>query len=922
MAEYSFAGQRGEAARKIGLNIQKTTGTQQDYDKSQQVIQEAKENFRQTFGKELSTNSEVRTREYQQQLYDRAQKGEPGIYIPADPSKNPNADYFHLYSMDISPSKLGAEERKWLRDNGWQLVYGARDPVHWQYVGPVSDKNSPPASSIEDKNSADGQILTDRGTQLTSRQTDNLSKKSNSSDSVDMSAREAEGFTPDENPENYGYGIPDQSSSESSSQGSNGSTPNILDDYPNYTYGISLHYMTIEKYNSVVVKGAEYSSSDGTVLIASGGRRTSELARNNIFDRDMYFDNFKMHCVIGHNAKSRGGNAIDITFTVIEPMGMSLIDKILQVADQAGIQQWDQMPFIIQIDFFANDESGGLVNPIPNTTKRFCVKIIDMQIQVNARGAEYRITAIPQSHVAYLQTVGTTPANLEVKAKKVKDFFASDADPGEAGNILGGRESQQTPGGQQSFKTYSYTAALNSYQKQLKKLKHQDHADEYKFTFDDEIGNADIYIPEKQPANRSPNQNDKHKNSNYEREKGLIPVNAGTYIREVINMIVRSSKFYRDQIIDSTADDESTGGAIGAGKGDSGIGSEPIKAHKITTKVEYSNDWDSKRKVYKKTITYHVGVYKYYNTKYPEAKRGLPSSMDKEYNYIYTGKNQQILDFQIDFNTMFFTALTAMEKKYQQQQIQVQKEDQDKPDDISESNEQQVQSNRIVHNISHTQDAVQLSTMDKKYVEASDLVRSIMQNSRGDMINVRLTIAGDPELIKQDDVFSSLNNSIPTDKQQLFCRINFKMPEDIDQNTGLYLVDNRNIFSGIYQILTVDNSFERGQFIQVLDCIRLFDQPDDKKAGTGRSGSSQREVFRATTVGDLPLQQALKTSNKDASRTFRLPTISKEEYDNNNRNNPLTSVSPNDLSEAGRAVFERNLRDSNARPAEISDFGT
>lgn len=918
MADYSYPGNfAGPRGRQLQSSYN-PRGSTEDYNKSQQIIAETKQNFERTFGGSLQTNSEVRSRDKQEELYQRWQNGESGIYTPVNPNKYPNADYFHLYSMDISPNKLGADEKKWLQDNGWQLTNPSKDPVHWQYVGKKSDTTNPAVTSTADRDRAANDITRSQQDQtpagsLSQKEQENLNR-SNTQDRYNPDTEfELANQEPGDYDDTYGYG-----------DNTGGATrKNILEDYPNYTYGISLHYMTIEKYNSVVVNGAEYSSSDGTVLIASGGRRTSESARNNIFDRDMYFDNFKMYCVIGHNAKSRGGNAIDMSFTVIEPMGMSLIDKILQVADQAGIQQWDQMPFIVQIDFFANDESGGLVNPIPNTTKRFCIKIIDMQIQINARGAEYRITAIPQSHVAYLQTVGTTPANLEVKAKKVKDFFASDADPGEAGNILpGGREGGQTPGGKQSFKTYSYTAALNSYQKQLKKLHHQDTADEYKFTFDDEIGNADIYIPEKQPANRSPNQNDKHTNANYEREKGLIPVNAGTYIREVINMVLRSSKFYRDQIIDSTADDESTGGAINAGKGDSGIGSEPIKAHKITTKIEYKNNWDSKRKVYQKVVTYHVGVYKYYNTKYPEAKRGLPSQMDKEYNYLYTGKNQQILDFQIDFNTMFFTALTAMEKKYQQQQIQVQKEDQDKPDDISESNEQQVQSNRIIHNISHTQDAVQLSTMDKKYVEASDLVRSIMQNSRGDMINVKLTIAGDPELIKQDDVFSSLNNSIPTDKQQLFCRINFKMPEDIDQSTGLYIADSRNIFSGIYQILTVENSFERGQFTQQLDCIRLFDQPDDKKAGTGRSGSSQREVSRATTVGDIPLQQALKTANKDVGRSFRLPTVSREEYENRNSSKPLTQISPGDLSPAGRAVFERNLRDSNARPAEMSDFGT
>lgn len=721
----------------------------------------------------------------------------------------------------------------------------------------------------------------------------------------------------------------------SSNSNSSGPSENLLDRYKNYTYGISLHYMTIEKYNSVMVDGADYTTADNTVLIASGGRRTAELSRNPVFNRDMYFEDFKMNCVIGHNSKSRGSNAIDINFTVVEPMGMTLLDKILEVADQANIRQWDQMPFVIQIDFFANDADGGLVTPIPGATKRICVKIIDIQIKIQPKGATYRVTAIPQTHVGFLQTNSATPANFEVMAKKVKDFFAADGDVGQFGSAVegAGREESTQSSQKNSFKVYSYAAALNSYQEQLKKLKHQETADVYKFEFDDEMADAEIFVPEKIPMTRTAVQNDNNENQKLDREKGMMPINAGTYIKEVINLILRASEYYRNQIEDRASSNEMESQNS---QYFSSLTNQTIKSHKITTKIKYGA-WDNIRKMYQKTITFKVEKYVYYNTKYPEAARGMPGpdQINKIYYYMYTGKNQQILDFDIDFNTMFFTVLTAMEKKYAKSNSGVKQEDANKPDPNSSTGEQQIQAARSLHVINLGKDVTQTTSMDKKYVEATDLFKSMMSNSRGDMINVKLKISGDPELIKQDDLFSNLNNSIPTDSGELFCRLEFKLPEDIDQNTGLYIIDNRSIFSGVYKIITVENTFERGQFTQVLDLIRIFDQPDDKRVGSNRTtgSSNNRETglennLTTKNSSEYARSNALKESVAAGTLTynnFQASTGAGEFGEELNYGNFQASTGAGEFGEiaaplAGGSL--RNLRKLSPTLADQTDFGT
>ena len=119
---------------------------------------------------------------------------------------------------------------------------------------------------------------------------------------------------------------------------------------------------------------------------------------------------------------------------------------------------------------------------------------------------------------------------------------------------------------------------------------------------------------------------------------------------------------------------------------------------------------------------------------------------------------------------------------------------------------------------------------------SGDLQRDLTSSSRGDMINIQLKIIGDPQLIKQDDLFYAQNISPPTsqltpnnslyyDGGELYVNIIFQSPVDYDESTGLAIPNlgnyTYNLFNGIYKIITVDNNFRQGKFEQTLDLIRL-----------------------------------------------------------------------------------------------------
>ena len=69
--------------------------------------------------------------------------------------------------------------------------------------------------------------------------------------------------------------------------------------------------------------------------------------------------------------------------------------------------------------------------------------------------------------------------------------------------------------------------------------------------------------------------------------------------------------------------------------------------------------FDSKRGTFQKKFVYHVSKYDAYNTKDPNAVIMAPTQVVKDYQYIYTGKNSDILDFTLEFNALYFTALQA-----------------------------------------------------------------------------------------------------------------------------------------------------------------------------------------------------------------------------------------------------------------------
>lgn len=697
---------------------------------------------------------------------------------------------------------------------------------------------------------------------------------------------------------------------------------NPLFEYASYTYNLSLHIVPPEKYNEIANStSGDYSpgyKGKPTVLVASAGKwDKNTFARHPIFKKDYFFDNLKMSTIVGMNKANSNTNAIDISFDIIEPMGITFLDNLIAVVRDFNLESWMQVPFVLQIDFAGHKNVDQEYKKIKDQTKYIPIKIIGCDVGVTTKGTTYKISAIPFSHQAMQGQVATTPARFEVTAKKLEDFFSVSGDAGEAKNIsalnkqltLSRKEEakQYTTSGlgigripgasaalkqteeknfrekqkalsETYFKVGSYTAAMNDYQHQLQKNGLQEYPDSFEFIFDETIlKGSKIVIPKKTDTKNTPMYSASLNEAVLAiRNKAGLPtagitlddenfaVEKGTSIVQLLNYVMLQTDYIRNQITDSAVDLNSAPQDI-ANKLD-----KPINWFKVTAKINIGEKFDKIRKMYPRKITYYIQKYEFFNTKDSSAQKSLPSSVAKEYDYLFTGRNESILDFKIDFNTMFYTSVTANRSKVAGTAINQNKNEPDKENKPKEATDPKISELRQ-QPTSGDASAQDATSSDSKTVAVNDFTSNSLSDSRGDMINVNLRIIGDPEFIKQDDVFYMQPNaganskSLPFDSGELHCRVRFKSYDDYDYSTGLVISEkvNESSFSGIYRVLTVENEFRSGKFEQTLNLVRLFGQddldPPEKKKSSREKTTEQKaktlDGYKAAPVPSTPLAQ-------------------------------------------------------------------
>jgi hypothetical protein len=643
------------------------------------------------------------------------------------------------------------------------------------------------------------------------------------------------------------------------------------------------------------------------------------------------------------------------------------MERLILASQDKGMKNYLQTPYLLQIDFFAINDQGlieeGLdVEILP--PKRIPIRIQKVDAKVSPKGAEYKISIQPYQHSAYDLSTVSTPANFEITATTVAEFFQSIEGTAEDYSVLmkdtndQGRDPAPVPtkkvdptqgktyfgltyiGGRgrgapplsapastkQSTatapstasktvgKTYSkvtsYGTAINAWQKLLRDRYKMSTQDTYRFEFDPEIGDSAFVDRLRNAPKDTPMAVDRAHQltmkkasafgtgvSTYNTSKAIFQVNAGTTVEKLLDSIIGLSDYTLKQV--ATPDDP-------AGEYDQKVkdyANEPFKFHKVVTTVELG-DFDEVKKVWARTITYHVKVYKMYNLSSTLAPQGTFENPVKSYNYIYTGKNDDILDFNIEFNALYFNAVTA----YRDNLADTTTTNNAAADDYRYQNAPNFitnEKNKLGVNtvmplvmkpiVANPRAQATGGPVTSKEIAARDMIDTFMIANKADMLNVKLKILGDPDYIKQDDLFYGPeyaaagagvagddrllpNGSLHMDNQEIYVQLLYKTPVDFDESQGLMEFDSQyvmSVFSGMYKIMKISNTFAHGQFTQELDLVRLprqkkfdnvnntdnKDNPDRLAEPTNKIGISNA----TSTPGETPASNAAPQTPSSAA---------------------------------------------------------
>ena len=695
-----------------------------------------------------------------------------------------------------------------------------------------------------------------------------------------------------------------------------GVVDNPLLEYDSYTYCLSLHLMGIQNYNNLISRDSSLQKKyvPQNVLISSAGRYGATFRRDPAFEEDFYFENLKVKTIVNTTSRNRNSNLIECSFTIIEPLGFTLINRMLEAANRVnpGTGSYIHMPYMLQIDFFGSVD-GGPPGPLKEHSKFIPIRITNIKSKLTSKGTEYQIDAVPFNHQAFNQInvslpVSTTVsqifggpaevsasdnefssklasrANLERQITSLSTEsrqFAASFDPFDASVAADTRArisdlTSQLNNEYSSFGITGFCAAINSYFSSLKAQKQISIVNTVRVVFDAKIGNSKLYTglvnAAGAPASGTSTaaQRSQIQAASGAAKGGLrfdgatVNIPAGTTIDRMIDWAVRNSEYISEQLKDPTITKQQRD-SIQSGGNPNTI--TWLRWFRIIPSISI-RDYDPTQNRYSMDIIFYVKPYNL-SAKHPFYPKGRVPGFVKKYDYIFTGKNKDVIDLQIDFNTLYLVEMSTNRTKSTQAQtgIPIRPNADAYPNPNTEERPQEnVAPTSIALVSDNVATTMRAGGLPQASADAGDLQRSLMLGAKGDMITLNLKIVGDPQFIKQDDLFMGqglgapsgqfLNNSsgssLYMDGGELYVFVNFQSPVDYDETKGIADVTASRYryseFSGVYKIITVENSFSNGKFEQSLNLAKLlYDQEGKPVAPSSVTQRTETALSNALT---------------------------------------------------------------------------
>jgi hypothetical protein len=593
---------------------------------------------------------------------------------------------------------------------------------------------------------------------------------------------------------------------------------------------------------------------------------------------DMFIDNVEIDTVMGPNEASGATTATSIKFEVIEPYSVNGFIEALHVAAvAAGYLTYTHASYVLKMEFKGYPSTAPLApsEVIPLSTRYFLLGFTGVDVEITERGTLYRCKAVsfnekalglPNTIKSPVSMNGTTIEKILGDLCNNLNELASDDDKSsKAENKLASTSDRyfikfptRNKDGSFNYKEVNSIGKSNlvSIDKSNRLFSFRDPGDASQG-----VKNAYKIVGEKVQGKESPETTDSQ-----------VQYREGAKIHEIISSVVRDSEYIKKKLKDLKPHLDNYG-----------------YFEYFIIKVEVTNrsviDTVSRKPF--QDFTYSVVPYLTHFTRIPGYHSqkidvsNFKNIVLKEYNYIYTGGNNDILNFKLNFNTLYFEAIPKALGDNDLPTSRFSSEEREKDDrKIVGDNQETLKKETVGTPMFRTSDAptsVQQSggnagqPSDDPYLALARNMHDAIINSQTSMVSGELEIIGDPFYLIQGGIGSyNPKTSKDSDKMnelgdvnhllgEVLIQIKFNNPVGIQslEEGGLYAFSDEKVpFSGIYRVNTARSTFSDGIFKQRLQVVRMSGQIIDNSPATDPNLKYETETLREGVVTQ-PIRQVV-----------------------------------------------------------------
>jgi hypothetical protein len=639
----------------------------------------------------------------------------------------------------------------------------------------------------------------------------------------------------------------------------------------------------------------------GRIIFSSAGRFSEDRASTAFQPKDnpsgkydYFVDNVEIDSLITALSETKGTNTLGISFEVTEPYSMGQFLQSCQIASFANKHKdYTQAPFLLTVEFkgYTTDNKS---DTVPYTTRYLPIKMTSINMTITAAGCKYQVKAIAWNEYALFDNYNILKQDTAISGDTVVKMLQSGPNslenivnvrlaeiakdsngaklyvPDEIaiifpkGTIQVGKEETQDNGAANDPKAGSGTAAAGDVRKRIS-LTRNPETNLFQQANEEisDLGNSSLNF-DLTRGGAQPKQPDDPKDPNSDFKVAALPNKK--FPRNIVNVIENSREFtFRKgtSIINAITEimlmSDYCTKAVTQPVADAHGFYDWFRIETQAYLLQPDEKGNAQVNIHPKLLVFRVIPYKIHSSLFsspnatPKGYDQLINETVKHYNYIYTGKNVDVLDFKLSLANDFATNVLADGLgKYSESALMARIGRSSAGPDTSAPYEARPQGNEGYGDAASGY--ARQSSLPDRWRNSDGggdadtyktLVAKVFQsrilNSNSEKVVADLEILGDPYYIADSGV-GNYTNTNSTDRLNLTATramdyqssevdILFKFFTPVDINPGGTMTFPRDIdnqlevpFSGLYRVASVKSRFSGGKFTQTLHLLRRSNQ--------------------------------------------------------------------------------------------------